>query len=429
MTASKEQIESAYEKLRALAKELTEIKTTTEQSVNVFRATGMGVQEVKHSAFLAWLLDPQMPHGLCGDALKLFCRSLIEYNKPRDDFPNLTNKSIIGNKLDKLDELLSLDKRIKENVEKIKSIQVNTERVIVDSNSRTDIIVVSPTTQTIIVIENKVFTGAHDDQLNRYNDQVNRHEEYKNYEQIYVYLTRLGSAPRAGDGDDNWCLFDYGSVLKIAENIHNGLSRTKEHTKLKILLEDYMELVDTDIIQGNKSVRALCRKIVKEHAEALAILKAYTDNAEEAIKRCRNWIELNCPDIHIYRQSDLGFAFYTERMKTFFENNGDNIIINATTAKCTVIVSCQDGPVTASFCLNKNKADEWSKAQTDIMHAVEPKKKAGDLYFSFYEKTTLLSEEERAIPFEEIDEKTDLTKHLEELIQKIRNFDETLSRI
>ena len=42
-------------------------------------AVGMSTQEVKHSAFLAWLLDPNKPHGLGNAVLKLLLEKVRAY--------------------------------------------------------------------------------------------------------------------------------------------------------------------------------------------------------------------------------------------------------------------------------------------------------------------------------------------------------------
>lgn len=246
----------AKEKLLALKKKLEEIEIVKNRGINVFDAAGMTTQEIKHSAFLAWLFDPNKPHGLNGLFLQKFCESLLNYQTVFDDVKQ--HREIISDSLDDLDVMLG-----------DKDLEVITENVVVNRESRIDIFIASPKAQTVIVIENKVFTSMHDDQLNRYEEELKLHPEYVKYKKVFVYLTPNGDSPY----DEDWCIFDYGKILEIVKEIKNNLPRTKDKAKLKILLEDYIELVETNILKENKELSRLCKQILREHGEAVELLK------------------------------------------------------------------------------------------------------------------------------------------------------------
>ena len=65
------------DKLESLQAELEKIKAIENVKANIFDAVGMERQEVKHSAFIAWLLDPGKPHGLGNKFLSEFCKQLF----------------------------------------------------------------------------------------------------------------------------------------------------------------------------------------------------------------------------------------------------------------------------------------------------------------------------------------------------------------
>ena len=44
---------------------------------NLFQAIGMETQEIRHSNFIAWLLDPNESHGLGDTLIKLFLTRLF----------------------------------------------------------------------------------------------------------------------------------------------------------------------------------------------------------------------------------------------------------------------------------------------------------------------------------------------------------------
>ena len=48
-----------------MRKRLRNEKVMVERTDNIFGIIGMGHMEIKHSNFLAWMLDPHNPHG-CG---------------------------------------------------------------------------------------------------------------------------------------------------------------------------------------------------------------------------------------------------------------------------------------------------------------------------------------------------------------------------
>ena len=65
------------QRLDNLCAELDKVKSIENIKANIFDAVGMERQEVKHSAFIAWLLDPSKPHGLGNRFLAEFCRRLF----------------------------------------------------------------------------------------------------------------------------------------------------------------------------------------------------------------------------------------------------------------------------------------------------------------------------------------------------------------
>lgn len=405
-----EQAERAKRSLLELQACLDSLEKRAVNGINVFQASGMVRQEIKHSAFLAWLLDPKMPHGLGGKVLRMFCEELLVYQVPRDDFPELTDKSIIGGIANKLCEMSSDP-----------NIVVETEKVLLDRESRMDIFIDSPATETLMVIENKIFTDAHDNQVYRYKQETDRHEIYKNYDKVFVYLSPFGSPPQ----DKYWCVFDYGSVLKIVERVLTDLPRKKENVKLKILLEDYMELVDTEILKGNKELRALCKGIIRKYGDALRLLNEYTDNALDVIDYCKQWLTDNCNGVHIFRDGKMSFDIFTDSTKKYFEAHDGGLFLNSGECKCRATVRA-DNAVVASLCIAKSRDIAWSEAQKAVMDTFMPDKKRGELYFGFA-AVTLITEQDRELSFEEV--RPHLDKNLECFADKIRQLDKVVCEL
>ena len=70
--------EQAVDVLQALNKTLSELEKPKE--LNFFEAAGLTTQEVKHSAFFAWLLNPKQTHDKGSLFLFDFLQSLYEYD-------------------------------------------------------------------------------------------------------------------------------------------------------------------------------------------------------------------------------------------------------------------------------------------------------------------------------------------------------------
>ncbi len=396
--------EEAIKCLVALRDKLEEIKAVKNERVNVFEASGMTTQEVKHSAFLAFLLDPKKPHGLHNAFLKKFCERLIEYSAAGKCKPN---REIIGSNFSRLDAFSNDEK-----------LDVGTERVVVDSDSRTDIIVSSAAARTVIVIENKVFTTMHDDQLNRYEKELAEHGEYKTYNKVFVYLTPNGDLPN----DNEWCVFDYSSVVRIVKELLKALPRKNDSMRIRILMEDYIDLVETNILKGNKDIRKLCKEILREHRDAVEILKAYTDNAEEVMKYVKSRVQSDFSGAVTVQDNGFSKRFYSKSMLEFFTRHGEDIS-NGGQVKCSISFGGKDGPIVGIFGLDKRRDEKWSPAQQIIMNVTTPDKKRSEMYFTVVNEK-LISEEERELPFDEIKPKLD--ERLAALFDKIREIENKL---
>lgn len=401
----------AAEKLQALRKCLETLAIQKNRGINIFEAAGMTGQEIRHSAFLAWLLQPKMPHGLGNLFLRKFCERLIVYGSPDGA---IDNREIIGSALNNLETMLADP-----------DLGVATEKVVVDKESRIDILVDSPAAKTVIVIENKVFSDAHDNQLNRYQEELERHETYRKYKKVFVYLTPNGDLPHNEDGeyDADWCIFDYRTIRDIVREINRTLPNRKAHARLKMLLEDYIELMENNILLENKELRDLCKQIYREHKDALEILLSYTDNGEEVIRYSKDWLCAHYPDIVLFKDNALTFRFYTKTIEEYFARHGEGFYAADGTAKCLIDFGQWYGPVVSAFCLTKTRKEQWSVAQKKIMAQVAPNKRQGDLYFRF-NKLTLLDGDNRQRPFEEI--RPALERGLEILIERVKKFDEML---
>lgn len=69
---------SEFEKM---FKDLNKLKINSTENVNIFRILNIERTEIRHSRFLAWLLDPKGTHDLNDLILKKFLQKISDKNK------------------------------------------------------------------------------------------------------------------------------------------------------------------------------------------------------------------------------------------------------------------------------------------------------------------------------------------------------------
>ena len=401
--------EEAISALKALDEALGNIQTP--ETLNVFNAVGMTTQEVKHSAFFAWLLDPDATHGMGNAFLADFLKSLCNY-PPYGDAEIATNRDILAG--EDFDKFLNAT-----------DIKVETEKTLSGPESRIDIFIRSQQANTVLVIENKVFTSTHDDQLRRYEEEIKVFDGSK----IKVYLTPKGDIPTDIDGNyqPDWCIFSYEKLLEILKKRLRTIPATKQFYKLRFLLEDYIEMVDATILKNNPSLRSMCKDILKRHADALEILMEYNDNVDDVYEYIANtWIPANIPNLAELEYKGRQLRFYTQPIADFYAKHNHPIKINPAYWAVCVNLGSKDGPIILGFGLGKNAEGEWEEADVIIRNLLVPEKKMGNKFCTLF-TVELLSAEERQNKFEDI--KTTLDERLSLFLTKLHDLENTLSKM
>ena len=133
---------------------------------NLFDVLNIERRELQHSALLAWLFDPKGSHGLQDYFLRRF---LLEATSEANNL-GLTDVSPIDV------DGWSLDR-----------IEVATERHAID------ILLIDEQDGFVCLVENKIGSGEHSNQLTRYLQIVE--QEYKGLSPLPIYLTPQGLSP------------------------------------------------------------------------------------------------------------------------------------------------------------------------------------------------------------------------------------------
>lgn len=214
--------------------------------VNIFSVLGLTNTEIRHSNMLAWLFDSKANHGLGNNFIKNFLEPKLK-------------------KEDK-DKLNSYDFRVYRELEHI------------------DLLLVSEAEKIVIVIENKIWTKNHDNQLTTYNEFINETYKDKGFSIYQFYLTPDGDTPINEKGDiSEWNPLSY-------KNIIDTLVNTKSIAKLKpesrLLINNYINILRRDIVKDdNDELIKKCNEIYAQYKTVIDLINKYkTSNLVTVIK-------------------------------------------------------------------------------------------------------------------------------------------------
>ncbi len=229
----------ALKALEADASELERIEGLLDR-FNIFEVIGFVGQEVAHSRFLAFLLDPKQNHGL-GD---LFLKSLLQKVSETPDGASLP--------------------RDLSNADDGSLSQTTVQTEVYTGDGRIDILLLNEVGQWAMIIENKIWTTEHSDQLDRYYRFVKK--RYPDWKVVCVYLTPRGDVP----SHPKYTPLDYKAVCQITDSTLKERDSTLR-SDVQMSMQHYAQMVRRQIV-GDPEVVELCRNIYRKHKKALDLI-------------------------------------------------------------------------------------------------------------------------------------------------------------
>ena len=216
---------------------------------NLFDVLRIRRRERQHSAVIAWLLDPRGSHGLRDYFLRRFLSEAAA---------KASGRGIVG--------ISPLDVDGWE----LSNIEVEIERHYADiEHNYVDIMLIDATDGFVCLIENKIGSGEHSDQLSRYLETVER--EYKGLNPFPIFLTPDGREPEAEDDAERYVPFGY---RKVAELIERTL-RTRGSTinaSVAGFLEQYARTVRRHVLSTSDDISELALNIYSNHRAAIDLI-------------------------------------------------------------------------------------------------------------------------------------------------------------
>lgn len=199
---------------------------------NIFRSLSIERMEIRHSNFIAYILDPRETHGL-GD---IVIRKLL-----RDIF---SDQKVAQREIFDADTLNLQDMEIRREWRNI------------------DILLILDT--DVVVIENKVDSFDHSEQLKKYKEIATSVFSGKNIH--YVYLTPFGNDPLDTESGQFYINYSYGQLAKIIDSILK-LYKNRISQKVYFYLSDYLTTVKRELLMDDE-LNKLAEKVYKAHKEA-----------------------------------------------------------------------------------------------------------------------------------------------------------------
>jgi len=264
----------ALEKFVLDNEELARLEERTSQ-FNIFEALGIVRQEIRHSNFLAWLMNPSQSHGLGDSFLKGF----------------LFKTSVKAGLL-----------RIKT----ISPVDVDvwdlTETEIRREWSHIDILLVEHAKKFVCVIENKIYSSEHSDQLCRYRCVVEA--EFPDYTRHYVLLNVSGEEP----SDSYYIGVTYDEVCDVIERLLEMRASTIGDD-VATALSHYVTMIRRRVMP-DREIQELCRRIYSKHQAALDLIYEHRpDRQAEMRDALLKMIEAD-PDFTLDRSSKDFIRFH-----------------------------------------------------------------------------------------------------------------------
>jgi hypothetical protein len=213
---------------------------------NIFEAVGMVKQEIRHSRFLAFLLDPAQSHQLGDTFLKTFLQQVFTT-------ANVTPP----------------------NVDDIRTTSLIDTKVHWEWNY-IDILILCPACKLVCAIENKVDSGEHSNQLQRYWQVVQAH--FSDYHKYFVFLTPTGMPPQGKSDQQDWLPYSYSEIANQVDSFVES-SACQIDPEVSILMQHYSSLIRRHLMEES-DIAQLCRQIYYRHQDALDLVFKHRPNRE-----------------------------------------------------------------------------------------------------------------------------------------------------
>jgi hypothetical protein len=129
-----------------------------------------------------------------------------------------------------------------------------------------DILLVDESNRLVVVIENKIGSTEHSEQLERYLRQMNAEYPAPEWRHLAVYLTADGAAPSVNE----YLPADYGLVADAVEAVAESRRPVLDSAMYELMVH-YARMLRRHIVTDSE-IADLCRRIYHRHQRALDLI-------------------------------------------------------------------------------------------------------------------------------------------------------------
>ena len=217
---------------------------------NPIKIMRMQYMEIRHSAILAWLLDPQESHGLDDQFLKAFLSTA--FSEP--------NNSKLSLKALEIYQANMMDAEVRREWKNI------------------DLLVISRQNGWIFIIENKFHSKQGKNQLKDYFDKVDKFFNQSKHGSLTphgIFLTLHDEEP----DDDRYVESSYGDICRLLSGLIDKQTRPI-NDEVRIFINHYLEVLMDATDQNDKKdeMIKLARQLYREHRKVLDFMDATDQN-------------------------------------------------------------------------------------------------------------------------------------------------------
>jgi hypothetical protein len=203
---------------------------------NIFDALRIARVEIRHSNFLAWLLDPAESHGQGSLFLRTILMDVLR-EAPVEHRP-LSPVELDGTEL--------------------RGVDIRREW------RNIDLLITCEQPAFVIVVENKLGSGEHSRQLGRYEGIVRR--EFHDKKCMFVFLTTDGSAA----SEPAWVPYTYADIHRVLDRCRKANERSIGDDVLAFL-DHYLRLIGSRFMD-DPQIDELCQRVYRNHRQALDLI-------------------------------------------------------------------------------------------------------------------------------------------------------------
>lgn len=231
-------------RIKNLQQTIDELRKQENEKFNIFKILKLDKYEIRHSNFLAWLLNPKESHNLGDTFFKQFFQVALKKN---------------------VEDIDTSDIRI------VTEYPANVE----NTSRRIDILLYSVTNSDFVcVIENKYGSEEHTGQCQAYKTFIEKYSQFRNYSRkIYIFLDLdIPTDEQLYKELEGYKPITYRDIFNILSEIQQNL---RQYSYASETIKQYTEIIKENYTMIDKEIKKQYRIIYDTYKEVFDIFEVY----------------------------------------------------------------------------------------------------------------------------------------------------------